>query len=72
MLRDHAEKLLNALRQKGIALKIRCGSEDEDCLPMARQLHDELRSAGLQAELDIQRGSRHQFPGVENEKLQGE
>ena len=58
---------------KKIFLKDACPTKmDEDCLPMARQLHDELRSAGLQAELDIQRGSRHQFPGVENEKLQGE
>lgn len=72
MLEEHGRELVHVIREKGIALKIRCGSEDEDCLPMARQLHDELRSAGLQAELDIQRGNRHQFPGVENEKLQGE
>lgn len=72
MLDEHGQELVHALRQKGIALKIRCGSEDGDCLPMAQQLYDVLRSAGLQAELDIQRGSRHQFPGVENEKLQGE
>ena len=69
MLENHAGELTDALRQKGITLKIRCGSEDEDCLPMAEQLHDLLQRAGVPAELTIQPGNRHQFP--ETEALSG-
>ena len=65
MLENHAGELIDALRQKGITLKIRCGSEDGDCLPMAEQLYDLLQRAGIPAELVIQPGNRHQFPGAE-------
>ena len=65
MLEEHAEELVHAIRQKNIQVKIRCGSEDGDCLPMAEQLHDILRDAGLPAELTVQPGNRHQFPGAE-------
>ena len=65
MLENHAGELTDALRQKGITLKIRCGSEDEDCLPMAEQLHDLLQRAGVPAELTIQPGNRHQFSEME-------
>ena len=65
MLENHAGKLTDAIRQKDIQVKIRCGSEDEDCLPMAEQLYDLLQKAGIPAELVIQPGNRHQFPGAE-------
>ena len=61
-LRDHAQALLQALRKKNIALRIFCGAEDEDCLPMAQQLYAAAREAGLDVQLSIQEGSRHQFP----------
>lgn len=64
MLENHAEKLIQAVQQKKITLKILCGSEDEDCLPMAEQLHDLLQRAGVPAELTIQPGNRHQFPMI--------
>lgn len=65
MLENHAKELIDAIRQKGISLKIRCGSEDEDCLPMAEQLYDLLQRAGVPAELVIQPENRHQFPETE-------
>ena len=65
MLENHAGELTDAIRQKDIQVKIRCGSEDEDCLPMAEQLYDLLQRAGIPAELVIQPGNRHQFPGAE-------
>ena len=70
MLEEHGEKLVHVLRQKNITLKILCGSEDGDCLPMAEQLHDLLYKAGIPVELVIQQGNRHQFPGAE--ELRGE
>ena len=66
MLEKHAEELIGALRQKNIQVKILCGSEDEDCLPMAEQLHELLQRAGIPAELTIQQGNRHQFPMISN------
>ena len=41
---------------------ILCGSEDEDCLPLARHLHAAAAQAGLDETLHIQKGTRHQFP----------
>ena len=66
MLEKHAEELIGALRQKNIQVKLLCGSEDEDCLPMAEQLHELLQRAGIPAELTIQQGNRHQFPMISN------
>lgn len=65
MLENHAGELTEAIRKKNIHVKIRCGSEDGDCLPMAEQLYDVLHGAGLPAELVIQQGNRHQFPEAE-------
>lgn len=62
VLQEHAEEVTQALRQKGIALSIRCGSEDGDCLPSARQLAALATQAGIPAALTIQQGCRHQFP----------
>ncbi|MDY5219193.1 MAG: hypothetical protein SPH82_01250 [Eubacteriales bacterium] len=69
MLENHARELIDAIRQKNIHVKIRCGSEDGDCLPMAEQLHELLHKNGVPAELTIQPGNRHQFP--ETEALSG-
>ncbi len=61
LLHKQAQALVHAISQKKIAVRIFCGAEDADCLPMARQL-----SALLQAErngtLTVQASCRHQFP----------
>lgn len=62
LLHDHSEKLIGELRQKNIALRIFCGADDEDCLPMAKQLYAAADEAHLDAQLTIQQNSRHQFP----------
>ena len=62
ILQDCAEDVVSALQRKVIDLRIFCGAEDEDCLPMARQLHEAACRAGLRASLTIQEGCRHQFP----------
>lgn len=62
ILQDHAEDLMNAVKQKNIELKIFCGSDDEDCLPMAKKLYESANSEGVHAEITIQKGNRHQFP----------
>ena len=64
VLQEHAEAILHALRQKNIVLRILCGSEDEDCLPMAEQFYAEACRAQLNAKLIIQENSRHQFPAA--------
>ena len=61
LLQDHTEALVNALRQKNIALNIFCGSEDEDCLPMAKQLYEAAAREGIHVEIVVQEGNRHQF-----------
>ena len=61
LLQDHTEALVNALRQKNIALNIFCGSEDEDCLPMAKQLYEAASREGIHVEIVVQEGNRHQF-----------
>ena len=66
MLENHAGELIDANRQKNIQVKIRCGSEDEDCLPMAEQLYELLHGAALPVEQVIQPGNRHQFPMISN------
>ena len=62
ILQDHSETLVHAFRQKNIALRILCGSDDEDCLPMAKQLFEVTTGEGISVELAVQEGSRHQFP----------
>ena len=54
--------MVRGLRQKKIALEIFCGSEDEDCLPMAKQLYEVADREGLDVKFTIQEKSRHQFP----------
>lgn len=36
VIQEHTEELVCAILQKNIVLRIYCGAEDEDCLPMAR------------------------------------
>ncbi len=62
VLQDHVQTLTAALRQKGIALRILCGAEDEDCLPLAQQLYAAADRVGIDVELIVQENSRHQFP----------
>ncbi len=66
MLEAHGEDLIQTLLRKNIRVIIRCGSEDEDCLPMAEQLYELLQRADIPAELTIQQGNRHQFPMISN------
>ncbi len=42
--------------------KIACGAEDEDCLPMAKQLYAVAKQAGCNVTLTVQENTRHQFP----------
>lgn len=62
ILQDRAEDLVNAIKQKNTVLKIFCGSDDEDCLPMAQQFYKAANQGGVSVELIIQKGNRHQFP----------
>ena len=62
ILQDYAEDLVNVLKQKNTVLKIFCGSNDEDCIPMAKQLYEAANRQGVSVELIIQTGNRHQFP----------
>ena len=63
VLQEHSDALVRALREKHIALRIFCGLEDEDCLPLARQLYTAAKDAGLPVTLTTQEHTRHQFPG---------
>ena len=62
VLQEHSDALVQALREKHIALRIFCGLEDEDCLPLARQLYTAAKDAGLPVTLTTQEHTRHQFP----------
>ena len=62
VLQDHAEELVRYILQKNIALRIFCGAEDEDCLPMAKQLYAVTKQAGCNVTLTVQENTRHQFP----------
>ena len=61
VLQEHKEAILQALRQKDIALRIFCGADDEDCLPLAQELSAAANQAGLEAALTVQENCRHQF-----------
>ena len=61
-LENHAAELVDAIQQKNIALRIACGSEDKDCLPLAKQLYMLMKQEKLDVKFDIQENSRHQFP----------
>lgn len=62
VLQDHEDDLLRAIREKEIKLKVLCGAEDEDCLPMANRLFEAANREGIPAELTVQKNCRHQFP----------
>ena len=62
ILQDQAEAVVRAISQKNIALRIFCGAEDEDCLPMAKQLYAAAKQAGCNVTLTVQENTRHQFP----------
>ena len=62
VLQAHKAAILQALRQKDIALRIFCGADDEDCLPLAQALSAAANQAGLDAALTVQENCRHQFP----------
>ncbi|MGN0801385.1 MAG: TPR end-of-group domain-containing protein [Candidatus Faecivicinus sp.] len=62
VLEECKEDLMTAIKQKSIGLNIFCGSDDEDCLPMAKKFCEAANEKGIHAELKIQEGIRHQFP----------
>ena len=62
ILQDQAEAVVRAILQKNIALRIFCGAEDADCLPMAKQLYAVTKQAGCNVTLTVQENTRHQFP----------
>ena len=62
VLQDQAEAVVRAISQKNITLRIFCGAEDEDCLPMAKQLYAAAKQAGCNVTLTVQENTRHQFP----------
>ena len=62
ILGEQAEAVVRAISQKNIALRIFCGAEDEDCLPMAKQLYAATKQAGCNVTLTVQENTRHQFP----------
>ena len=62
VLQEHAEAVVRAISQKNIALRIFCGAEDEDCLPLAEQLYAVTKQAGCNVTLTVQENTRHQFP----------
>ena len=62
VLRDQAEDVVRAISLKNMELRIFCGAEDEDCLPMAKQLYAVTKQAGCNVTLTVQENTRHQFP----------
>ena len=64
MLDEHADAAVSALKRKSIVLRILCGAEDEDCLPLAEKLHALTKEAGLDVTLTVQKATRHQFPAA--------
>ncbi len=62
VLQEQENAIINAMRQKDIALRIFCGSDDEDCLPMAKRLYAVSGKEGCDVKLTVQENSRHQFP----------
>lgn len=74
VLHEHSEALARAIRQKNIALRIFCGADDEDCLPLAKQLYAAVSETGADVTLTVQENTRHQFPArlyTAEELLQG-
>ena len=62
ILQEHGHDLVQTLRKKNIKIRIFCGSDDEDCMPMAQQLYTVTKQAGIDVEFSVQENSRHQFP----------
>lgn len=62
VLQEHTETMVRAVSRKNIVLRIFCGAEDEDCLPIAEQLYVVTKQAGCNVALTDQENTRHQFP----------
>ena len=62
ILQNQTEDVVRAISQKNMELRIFCGAEDEDCLPMAKQLYAVTKQAGCNVTLTVQENTRHQFP----------
>lgn len=54
--------MVSAIREKNIALRIFCGSEDDDYLPMAKQLYEATKWGKCNVKFTVQENNRHQFP----------
>ena len=57
-----------AIFQKNMELRIFCGAEDADCLPMAKHLYAAAKQAGCNVTLTVQKNTRHQFPAQHGRK----
>lgn len=64
VLQTHTDAVVQAIREKKIALKIFCGDEDADCLPLAKRLYAAARRECPQVQLTLQKNTRHQFPAA--------
>ena len=64
VLQAHTNAVVQAIREKKIALKIFCGDEDADCLPLAKRLYAAARRECPQVQLTLQKNTRHQFPAA--------
>lgn len=60
----YAEVLAETLAEKKIALKIFCGADDADCLPLAERLFDAVREKCADAELFVTENCRHGFSAL--------
>ena len=59
---DYPEDMLHAIRRKNIALRIFCGQDDGDCLPMAKKLFAIANRKCCNVQFTVQENTRHQFP----------
>ncbi len=62
VLQEYGHDLVQTLREKNIKIRIFCGSDDEDCMPMAKRLYTVTKQAGIDVEFSVQENIRHQFP----------
>ena len=68
ILQEQAEDVVRAIFQKNMELRIFCGAEDADCLPMAKHLYAAAKQAGCNVTLTVQKNTRHQFPAQHGRK----
>ena len=53
VLQEYGHDLVQTLREKNIKIRIFCGSDDEDCMPMAKRLYTVTKQAGIDVEFSV-------------------